>query len=273
MLQENQEIIKLLFSILFVLVSIIILIVSSVYYFSKKEMKLKNELIEFKSKQEKEILKAQLEIQEDTFKKISREIHDNISLGLTLSKLQLNNLLTSEKIDKSNLINSIDLISKSLVDLNDISKSLDAKQMVAHGLINALESEITVLRKSGIYHASLEIIGTPVYFDAETDLILLRIFQEACNNIIKHAEADRIDLDLIYKNNFLLMKITDNGKGFDVAETKKKKEIRRMAGLKNFETRAKLINAELSIISFPSKGTTINIRIPIKQNQHEKRND
>ncbi|MEY3921251.1 MAG: hypothetical protein RL634_1012, partial [Bacteroidota bacterium] len=251
----------------------IILIVSSVYNFSKKEMKLKNELTEFKSKQEREILKAQLEIQEDTFKKISREIHDNISLGLTLSKLQLTNLLTVEQLDKKNLINSIDLISKSLVDLNDISKSLDAKQMIAHGLINALESEIGVLRKSGIYHASLEIIGTPVYFDAETDLILFRIFQEACNNIIKHAEANRIDLDLIYKDNHLLMKITDNGKGFDVEAAKNKKEIRRMAGLKNFETRAKLINAELSIISFPTKGTTINIRIPIKQNQHEKRND
>ncbi|MEY2595215.1 MAG: hypothetical protein RI965_487, partial [Bacteroidota bacterium] len=50
MFQENQELIKLLFSILFVFVSIIILIVSSVYNFSKKEMKLKNELTEFKSK-------------------------------------------------------------------------------------------------------------------------------------------------------------------------------------------------------------------------------
>jgi len=69
------------------------------------------------------------------------------------------------------------------------------------------------------------------------------------------------------------MKITDNGKGFDVAAAKNNKDIRRMAGLKNFETRAKLINAELSIISFPKKGTTINIRIPIKQHQHEKRND
>ena len=270
--QEINIISTILISSIIILGLLMIILI----FISKHKEKIIESQIEIeniKSNFENEIQAAQLEIQEDTFKKISREIHDNISLGLTLSKLQLNNLLTSEKIDKSNLINSIDLISKSLVDLNDISKSLDAKQMVAHGLINALESEINVLRKSGIYHASLEIIGTPVYFDAETDLILLRIFQEACNNIIKHAEADRIDLDLIYKNNHLLMKITDNGKGFDVAETKKKKEIRRMAGLKNFETRAKLINAELSIISFPSKGTTINIRIPIKQNQHEKRND
>ena len=243
------------------------------YFFSKKELKLKNELIQFKLKQEKELLIAQLEIQEETFKKISREIHDNISLGLTLSKLQLNNILSSESNSKNELINSIDLISKSLVDLNDLSKSLDAKQMISHGLINALESEIAVLRKSGLYNASLEIVGNPVYFDAETDLILFRIFQEACNNIIKHAEASKIDIDLIYKASYLLMKITDNGKGFDVEKTKNKKEIRRMAGLKNFETRAKLINANVDIISFPNVGTTINVIIPIKQTQHEKRND
>ena len=58
------------------------------------------EIENIKSNFENEIQAAQLEIQEDTFKKISREIHDNISLGLTLSKLQLNNLLTSDKIDK-----------------------------------------------------------------------------------------------------------------------------------------------------------------------------
>ena len=273
MLQENQELIKLLFSTLFVILSIIVLIISTIFFFTKKENNLKNELIEFKIRHEKEILKTQLEIQEETFKKISREIHDNISLGLTLAKLQLNNMLTLEYIDRTNMSGAIDLISKSLVDLNDISKSLDAKQMVAHGLINALESEINVLNKSGIFKASLETVGDPIYLNAETDLILLRIFQEACNNIIKHANANRIDIDLIYKEHELLMKITDNGKGFDLNEVKKRKEIRKMSGLKNLEIRAELISSRLEIVSYPKVGTTINIYIPIKINQHEKGND
>lgn len=92
------------------------------------------------------MLKAQLEIQEETFRKISREIHDNISLGLTLAKLQLNNAIISDSKDTDTLMATVDLISKSLVDLNDISKSLDAKQMVAHGLINALQSEVDVIK-------------------------------------------------------------------------------------------------------------------------------
>jgi two-component system, NarL family, sensor kinase len=270
MLQENQELIKLLFTVLFAFLSIIILVIISIYFFSKKEIKFKNDLNELKNKQEKEILKAQLEIQEETFRKISREIHDNISLGLTLAKLQLNNAIISDSKDTDTLMATVDLISKSLVDLNDISKSLDAKQMVAHGLINALQSEVDVIKKSGLLEADLEMSGEPVYLDAETDLILLRIFQEACNNIIKHANAKKIDVDLYYKPGELLMKITDDGNGFDVDAVRSNKEIRKMSGLKNLETRAQLINATFEIISFPKVGTTINIKIPIKKNQDEK---
>jgi two-component system NarL family sensor kinase len=270
MLQENQELIKLLFTVLFAFLSIIILVIISIYFFSKKEIKFKNDLNELKNKQEKEMLKAQLEIQEETFKKISREIHDNISLGLTLAKLQLNNAIISDSKDTDTLMATVDLISKSLVDLNDISKSLDAKQMVAHGLINALQSEVDVIKKSGLLEADLEMSGEPVYLDAETDLILLRIFQEACNNIIKHANAKKIDVDLYYKPDELLMKITDDGNGFDIDAVRSNKEIRKMSGLKNLETRAQLINAIFEIISFPKVGTTINIKIPIKKNQDEK---
>lgn len=265
--------------ILTILVSSVIslgLLLVIIIFISKHKEKIRDTQIELeniKSNFQNVIQLTQLEIQEETFKKISREIHDNINLGLTLTKLQLTNMLTNKQYNYTELENSIDTISKSLVDLNDISKSLDAKQMIAHGLLNALESEMTVLRKSGIYNATMEIVGSPIYFDAETDLILFRIFQEACNNIIKHARANRIDVDLIYQPHQFLMKITDNGRGFDVELIKNKNEIRKMSGLKNFENRAKLINAEVSIISFPLKGTTINVTIPFKHIQHEKRSD
>lgn len=268
----NEEV-NIIFTIIISSIIIFLLIILFFAVFSKyKEKILKSELEikNIKSKFEREILYAQLEIQEETFRKISREIHDNISLGLTLAKLQLNNAVISDSKDNDALVATVDLISKSLVDLNDISKSLDAKQMVAHGLINALQSEVKVIKKSGLIDAELEISGEPIYFDAETDLILLRVFQECCNNIIKHAEANKIDVDLIYNPGELLMKISDNGIGFDVEAVRNKKEIRKMSGLKNLETRAKLIHATFEIISFPSVGTTINIKIPFKKNQDEK---
>lgn len=268
----NEEL-NIIFTIVISSIIILLLLILFFAIFSKhKERIIKAELeIEnIKSNFEREILFAQLEIQEDTFRKISREIHDNISLGLTLAKLQLNNAIISDSKDTDTLMATVDLISKSLVDLNDISKSLDAKQMVAHGLINALQSEVDVIKKSGLLEADLETSGEPVYLDAEIDLILLRIFQEACNNIIKHANAKKIDVDLYYKPDELLMKITDDGNGFDIDAVRSNKEIRKMSGLKNLETRAQLINATFEIISFPKVGTTINIKIPIKKNQDEK---
>jgi signal transduction histidine kinase len=266
--QENQEILRFLTSFIFLVVGVIVLITSLVIVFSKKQEKLSLEFEIYKSNHEKELLKTKLEIQEETLKKISREIHDNISLGLTLSKLQITNYL-EKQTDINQLLNtSIDLIGKSLVDLNDISKSLDANQLLSHGLINALESEISVLKRSGIYSIELDIIGEPFYLEAETDLILLRIFQEAFNNIIKHAKANYITVDLIYEPEFVQMKIVDNGKGFDLDQVKHNKELRKMSGLNNFYTRAAVIGAKVSIISAENIGTTIIIDTPIKNEKN-----
>jgi len=264
MQDENQIIYKFIFASFLIIILIIFFVIIQVIYFFKRQNIINDEIQKMNITHEKELLIAKLEIQEETFNKISREIHDNISLGLTLAKLQINNFMESQNIQNSLLSTSVDLISKSLIDLNDISKSLDGNQLASHGLINALESEVMVLNRSGIYNVEMEIIGESIYLDSETELILLRIFQEACNNILKHARATRIQVDMIYEPGCLNMKITDNGKGFNVEETKSKKEIRKMSGLNNFYTRAKLIGAELNITSMKGIGTTIHIKIPIK---------
>lgn len=268
MFQENQEIFRFLFFFLLTLIVIIFLMISIFILFRKKQIQLKSEIDFFRLKHEDEILKTQLEIQEYTFKKISREIHDNISLGLTLAKLQTTTYLAQEPKDPKILEFSIDLISKSLVDLNDISKSMDANQLISHGLIKALESEVNVLSKSGLYNIEMELEGEPIYLDAESDLVLLRIFQEACNNTIKHAKASEIKLLLQYENDRLTMKISDNGVGFDLTKTLEQKEIRKKSGLQNIMARAKLIDATVEIQSTAGKGTTITILTPINTFQH-----
>jgi two-component system NarL family sensor kinase len=268
MFQENQEIFRFLFFFLLSLIVIIFLMISIFILFRKKQLQLRSEIDFFKLKHEDEILKTQLEIQEYTFKKISREIHDNISLGLTLAKLQTTTYLGQADKDPKMLEFSIDLISKSLVDLNDISKSMDANQLISHGLIKALESEVTVLSKSGLYDIEMALEGEPLFLDAESDLVLLRIFQEACNNIIKHARASEIKLLLKYETDRLTMKINDNGEGFDLEKTLEQREIRKKSGLQNIMARAKLIQATVNIHSVLGKGTSIEITTPIKNNQH-----
>jgi len=263
MLSEQLKIINIILISTLIILGAIMIILIIISEYKKRIQKTQIAFDSLKLNHEKELFKTKLEIQEETFNKISREIHDNISLGLTLAKLQINNFMVLHDKFDTMLSTSIDLISKSLVDLNDISKSLDGNQLASHGLINALESEIMVLNRSGIYQAELEIIGESVYLDSEIELILLRIFQEACNNILKHARATTIQVDMIYEPGWLHMKIVDNGKGFDVEEAKSKKEIRKMSGLNNFYSRAKIIGAELNITSVKGIGTTIHIKTPI----------
>jgi len=270
MVQENQELIKFLFSTLFTIVAIIILVIALLLFYSKKQEKLHLELIRLKSETEKEILKSQLEIQEDISNKISREIHDNISLGLTLSKLQINNFLESDQSNKNLLTSSVSLITKSLIDLNDISKSLDSSQLFSHGLIAVLEAEIAVINKSKLVEVAFNLKGESIFLESEKELIIFRIFQESCNNILKHAKASTITIDLVYEINHVDLKISDDGKGFDIKETMKNKEIRKMSGLKNIYQRSEIIGAETFIYSTPNIGTTIHIKIPLKNNQNEK---
>lgn len=266
---ELRIVLILIFSSLILLgVSMLTIYLTSVY--TTKLRAHKQEFQNLKTLTEKEILKTKLEVQEDIFNKISREIHDNISLGLTLSKLQINNFLESDQSNKNLLTSSVDLITKSLIDLNDISKSLDSSQLFSHGLIAILEAEIAVLNKSKLVEVEFNLKGETMFLESEKELIIFRIFQEACNNILKHAKASTITIDLVYEINQVDLKISDDGIGFNIEETMQTKEIRKMSGLKNIYYRSEIIAAETNIYSTHNIGTTIHIKIPLKNNQNEK---
>src|SRR5262249_29305269 len=148
---------------------------------------------------ERNLMSAQLEMQETTFQQISREIHDNISLSLTLAKLQLNTLSqadTNEFASKVN--NAVELLGRSINDLSDISRSLNADIIRQQGLIKALYDELRRIREAGLFTLDHWLTGTPVYMDPEKELVIFRVIQEAFNNIIKHAGAQHTEINLHY---------------------------------------------------------------------------
>jgi signal transduction histidine kinase len=270
--QEYTTILLIFFSSLVILSFALIIVILSFIY-GKRILATKVELETIKLNHEKALLATQLEIQEETFLKISREIHDNISLGLTLAKLQLNTFLDKKDNTDINLYSTIDLISKSLIEMNDLSKSLDGEQMLMFGLNEAIESEVGVIASTGIYSIEYELTGEIVFLNPDIELILLRIIQESLNNILKHARARTIVVELIFEEELLRMKISDDGRGFDLEATKARRGIRRMAGLKNLEDRVKSIAGELDMFSIHGVGTTINIKLPINERTKRKVTD
>jgi signal transduction histidine kinase len=267
--QEIRIIIIILLCAMIVL-GLAITILSLISSHKKGIYKAKKEIETIKIDFEKKILLTQLEIQEFTTNKISSEIHDNISLGLTLAKLQINNFLEKKEDNTNKLVVAVDLISKSLIDLNDISKSLDGNQLLEYGLINAIQSEMNVFRQTGLYDVEFDIIGEPVFLDHKIELVILRIMQEACNNIIKHARANSIRVELYFETETVKLKVVDNGIGFDIKKVEERKEIRKMAGLKNVYSRAEIVGGRVEIYSMPDKGTAILIIIPLNNSSNEK---
>lgn len=264
-MQEGKDDITLIF--LATTAGIIVLlagfIISLIYLYQKKQIIYHHKLDALKLDHEKNLLAAQLEVQENTFQHVSREIHDNINLSLTLAKLHLNTLNWSDQQKTIwQVNNSIELLSESISKLSSVSKSLDSDIIISHGLIDALENEINRIKKPGLFTIDFDIEGDPVYMDNQKELIIFRIIQEAFNNIIRHAESTNVHITLTYSPEKLCICIEDNGKGFIFSENGTV-TTKNGAGLRNMSTRTQMIKGKMSIKSEPGKGTLLKFIIPV----------
>ena len=250
--------------VIFVLASILLIlfllgfIVIIIYKYQQKQNAYYRGLEELKISYESAMLEAQLEIQENTFQHISREIHDNIGQKLSLAKLYLNTFnLEGTSFADQKIVNTISLIGDSINELSDISRSLSSEIIFSEGLIKALENESLQLQKSGMFKIDFSVNGEIEFLDAKKELVLFRIVQEALNNIVKHSAAKNIFLKLSYKVPFLCLDIIDDGNGFSNNGSSKNG-----MGLIHMKKRAETINGKCLIMSKPGNGTTIQIEIP-----------
>jgi signal transduction histidine kinase len=235
--------------------------------YNLRSLTIQKDLEELKSKQEKLLLQTELEIQEQTFKFISMEIHDNITQVLSLAKLHLNCLELYKNLEnQERLTKSKELISKSLDDLSNLSKSMDSDLIENHGLVAAIRYEIDRWKRFTDDSINLEIIGNVKFFNHKNDVLIFRIIQEAVNNIIKYAQASTITIRLEQDSNSHKISIFDNGLGFDIEKVYENKKIGKMSGLKNMRLRAEILNGTLNIYTNPGKGSLVEAIIPITSN-------
>ncbi len=244
------------------IVFMVAFIVFMLYLYRKKQQGFEKDILQIKQDHEKTVLNAQLEIQEQTFQHIAREIHDNISLSLTLAKLQLNTFDWNEKKGSNDKLNSsVELLTQSIAELSDISKGMNANIIIQQGLLQAVEEEIRRIRQTGLFILDYTVTGVPVYMNAHHELIIFRIIQEAFNNIIKHAKARSASLQLHYTDMKMHFTIGDNGIGFDTGQSARN----RQAGLSNMVARTKMLGGTMIIESRPGHGTSLNFTIPFEK--------
>ena len=197
------------------------------------------------------LLQTQLEIQEQTLKTISEEIHDNVGQVLSLAKLNLN---TFELNPEKKLTDTKQLISKAINDLRDLSRSMHGDRIAELGLQQSVADELQILENSGEFKTHFKITGEPYKLPPQKEMVLFRIVQEALNNCIKYSKAKNITLQMNYAAKSFSLFVTDDGTGFDT-------NIKTGIGLKSMQNRAMLIAGNFSIQSSAGKGTAICITL------------
>jgi signal transduction histidine kinase len=224
-------------------------------------------LLMYKKKQyihEQELLQTRLEIQENLFKEISEELHDNVGQILTVLQLTLSSISTDSDGDTLNSIQeSKEMVRSVSQSISDLSKSLSPDRVSKIGIVEALRFELEKLEKTKCFQTSFSISDCTFNLSAEKEIFLFRIIQEILTNIIKHSKAQTIKADLTQGDHFIHLTLTDDGTGFNVAEVLNSVSSKKGIGLINMMNRARLIGGKINILSEKDKGTTVKIELPV----------
>lgn len=261
-LLEKSPTLTIFSLVLFFLVISILLVVF--FFLSKKKIIQKTlEKKELELFHQKELLEANLLVQEKERKRIGGEIHDDINSQLSILGLFAQSLgkdgLNSKEIQeiKNNLLQHI---SKTNENSRRISHSLYPPILEKFGLIAALEDLINDYKLSEKIDIVLEIDTHLKGLNTITQLHIYRIFQELISNSIKHGNATKVKISSFELNDNFNFIYEDNGVGFDLNEYYLKKT---GLGMKNIENRIYFLNGDFTLDSKPLEG--INFKFSISK--------
>jgi signal transduction histidine kinase len=230
----------------------------------RKGQTLQEEAVKDSNEMETQLLKTQLELQEQTLQHISQEIHDNIGQALTFVKLNINTIdLHKVEETQNKLTESKELISKAIQDLRNVAKTLNTDFINEAGLATCIEYQLHFLEKTGLYTTRFYMSDSWCKSEPETELVLFRVVQELLNNIVKHAEAAAIEVKLECQAGKLMITVCDDGKGFVPAALVPANGEKGL-GLGNMKKRIGIIQGHILIDSTPGKGTSVQIEVPQK---------
>ena len=205
------------------------------------------ELAEFKLAHDREVLQAEREAQQQTLQEVGRELHDNIGQLLTVAQMGLYQLtqgpLANERM--AEVMHTLDL---SVDEVRRMGRALNSDAWAQRSFSEAVSAECERIERAGLARMHLLVEGEPTRLTPDAKTILFRIFQEAVNNALKHADADTIEVSITGVGPFQLT-IMDNGKGFHADRAKAG------SGQVNIRRRCELIGFAAELSTAPGAGT------------------
>lgn len=228
----------------------------------QKEAELSNKMVEeVVAKREVDTLRALLEGQNNERDRIAQDLHDRLGSMLSTLKLQFNNFCRAnlslmangdhKKLEK--------LLNESYQEVRKISHDLHSGVISRFGLVSAINDLRDSIQESSDLKIEFVHFNMEERLSLEIEVELFRIIQELLNNVLKHAEASEVSINLTRNMKNLSIIFEDNGKGFDLNQLNNSG-----LGIQSVESRVQTLGGELKIDSALNRGSTFIVQLEIR---------
>jgi PAS domain S-box-containing protein len=221
---------------------------------------LAKKLEEQKSANMKVITSAILAAEEKERRATGKELHENLSQLLAVTKIYIQMAQQSKQKRKILLEKSSGYITDVMQEIRRISKILEPPGLEILSLADSIQILLDDFRIIHPMEIDFSIEGIdPADIDKQLQINIFRIIQEQLNNILHHAQASLITVRISGGKNSIILFIGDNGKGYDVSQKSNG------VGIRNIMSRAEIYNGTVTIISKPGKGYSLNIVFQLEE--------
>lgn len=263
-IRQKSQIRQLIVSV----VAVCMLAVSLFFIFFKNRQLHKQKIRLLQAEQESEKLRSVIEGEEKERRRIGRELHDGLGAVLATVKMQIN-ALQRKRPELENLPSyqkAEHLIDEACSNVREISHNLMPGVLEQQGLNFAVQDLCQTVGRSTGLEITFIPYGVEGMDDDEINIAVYRIVQELLKNVVKHAGATEVIVQLTVEESQLNLIVEDDGKGFDAETAQNHSGI----GLQNILSRVNYLNGQFDIDSTPGEGSTFSIDIPLTKNKRTK---
>jgi signal transduction histidine kinase len=208
------------------------------------------------------------EVREEERTRIARQIHDDLGQALTALKIDIswlnNKLPDGRDIIREKLASMVALIDGTVQTVRKVSEDLRPGILDDFGLPAAIEWQTEEFQKRTGIECKSVFYPDELVLSKEQSTNLFRIVQESLTNVIRHAEATRVEVRINAKEGILILEIQDNGKGISEAATADSRSF----GLIGVKERAYSLGGEVTITGVRNEGTCLTVKMPISERKN-----
>lgn len=194
--------------------------------------------------------------------RLARELHDSVSQQLFAASMLISAInespQSSEEWRSKQLKLTEAMIQQSQLEMRALLLHLRPVQLKDKSLKEGVDSLLHELRQKVPFEVQWKVEVDDLLLEKGIEDHLFRILQESMSNTLRHAKANRLDIYIVKHEQSVIMRVIDDGKGFDTTSAKTGSY-----GLENMRERALEIGGTFKIISFPNQGTRVEVRVPI----------